>query len=237
MNLEEGLQRSRNNESIDFLKFESLNKQDPLQKIVSSDKIVVAPIWTVPGDFEGEMYAEYISKHPEYDGVYVRSELLQRLEMAAKSLPDPYKLVVRAGHRPIAVQKQLLKECVADYKKENPGISDEEALEHARDFVSDPEIELPPHVCGAAVDVEIIDASTGKYLDFGTAIGDDNEKSFLYYSGLTDEQKNNRLVLTKAMIGAGFASCMTEWWHFYYGDQLWAWFYDERNSLYNPIDI
>lgn len=237
MNLEEGLQRSRNNESIDFHKFESLNKQDPLVKMVSTDKIIVAPVWTIPGDFEGGMYADYIAEHPEYDGLFVRSELLQRVELAAKSLPNPYKLVVRAGHRPIAVQKRLLKECVAEYKKDHPGVTDEQALEHARDFVSDPDIELPPHVCGAAVDVEIMDASTGRYLDFGTTMGDDNEKSFLYYSGLTEEQQANRLMLTKAMLGSGLASCMTEWWHFSYGDQLWAWFYSKQNSLYSPIDI
>lgn len=36
---------------------------------------------------------------------------------------------------------------------------------------------------------------------------------------------------------AGLASCMTEWWHFSYGDQLWAWFYNEEHSLYSPVDI
>lgn len=237
MNLEEKLERSRSKESVDFSKYQSVNKQDPLVKMVSTNKILVAPNWTIPGDFEGGMYADYIAEHPEYDGVYVRSELLKKIEASAKSLADPYRLVIRAGHRPIAVQKRLLKECAADYKRDNPGVSDEEALEHARDFVSDPDITLPPHVCGAAVDVEIIDTSTGKYLDFGTAIGEDNEKSFLYYSDLTEEQKANRLMLVKAMLDAGLASCMTEWWHFSYGDQLWAWFYGEENSLYSPIDI
>ncbi len=237
MNLEEKLQRSKSTEGVDFSKYQSISKEDPLVKMVSTDKILVEPNWMIPGDFEGGMYADYIAEHPEYDGIYVRSELLKRVESAAKLLIDPYQLVVHAGHRPIAVQKRLLKECAADYKRDNPGISDEEALEHARDFVSDPDITLPPHVCGAAVDVEIIDASTGKYLDFGTAIGDDNEKSFLYCPDLTEEQKANRLMLVKAMLDAGLASCMTEWWHFSYGDQLWAWFYGEENSLYSPTDL
>lgn len=237
MNLEEKLQRSKSNESVDFSKYQSINKQDPLVKIVSTDKILVAPNWTIPGDFEGGMYADYIAKHPEYDGVYMRSELLKRVELAAKSLPDLYQLVIRAGHRPIAVQRRLLKECAADYKRDNPGVSDEEALEHARDFVSDPDITLPPHVCGAAVDVEIIDSSTGEYLDFGSGMDEDNERSFLYYLNLTEKQKANRLMLTTAMLDAGLASCKTEWWHFSYGDQLWAWFYGKEDSLYNPIEL
>jgi len=237
MNLEEKLQRSKSKERVDFSKFQSINRREPLVKIVSTDKILVKPNWTIPGDFEGGMYADYISEHPKYDGVYVRLELLKRVELAAKSLTHTYQLVIRAGYRPIAVQKRLLKECAADYKKDNPDTSDEEAMRHARDFVSDPDITLPPHVCGAAVDVELIDSSTGIYLDFGSTMNDDNEKSYLYSPDLTEEQKTNRLILVKAMLDAGLASCMTEWWHFSYGDQLWAWFYHKENSLYSPVDI
>lgn len=237
MTLEEKLQRSRSKERIDFSKFQSINRHDSLVKVVSTDKIDVEPNWTIPNDFEGGMYADYIAEHPEYDGIYVRSELLKRVTTAAEALDDPYKLVIRAGHRPIAVQKRLLKECLEDYKEDNPGVSDEEALEHARLFVSDPDISLPPHVCGAAVDVEIIDSHTGKFLDFGNSMNEDNDKSFLHYPDLTDVQKNNRLMLLTAMLDAGLASCMPEWWHFSYGDQVWAWFYGEENSLYSPIDI
>lgn len=237
MNLEEKLRRSQSNENVDFSRFQSLNKQDPLIKMVSSHKLLIKPNWTIPGDFEGGMYADYIADHPEYDGVYVRSELLKRVIFAAESLAEPFQLVVRAGHRPIAVQKRLLKECAADYKRDNPEVSDQEALEHARNFVSDPDISLPPHVCGAAVDVELINSDTKKFLDFGSAMNDDNERSFLFYPQLTEEQKTNRLKLVRAMLGAGLASCKTEWWHFSYGDQLWAWFYGKQNSLYSPIDI
>ena len=237
MNLQEKIERSKSTERIDFSQYQSLNQDDPLVKVESNDKILVEPCWTIPGDFEGGMYADYIADHPEYDGMYVRLELLKRLEQAANALPQQYQLVIRAGHRPIAVQRRLLKECAADYKRDNPGISDQEALEHARTFVSDPDITLPPHVCGAAVDVEVKDVSTGKYLDFGSTMNDDNEKSFLYYANLTDQQKANRRMLVEAMLDAGLASCKPEWWHFSYGDQIWAWFYGEERSLYSPVDL
>lgn len=129
MSLEEKLQRSRSKERIDFSKYQPTNNQNPLIKVVTGEKILVEPNWTIPGEFEGSMYADYISEHPEYDGIYVRSELLKRLEVAASALAMPYQLVVRAGHRPIDVQKRLLKECADDYKSGNPGASDEEALE------------------------------------------------------------------------------------------------------------
>lgn len=237
MNLEEKVARSKSKERIDFSKYQSADANDPLVKISSNDKLVIEPCWTLKNDWEGRRYADYISTHPKYDGVYVRSELARRLERAAASLDNTYKLVVRAGHRPIEVQRTILAECAEDYKKDHPDVTDEEALNHARTFVSDPDRTLPPHVCGAAVDVELIDATTGKLVDFGGKMNDDNEKSYLHYPDLTKTQKDNRLILLRAMVGAGFASCMPEWWHYSYGDQVWAWFYGESQSLYSPIDL
>lgn len=231
------LQRSKSTERIDFSKYQSINQQDPPVKVKSSNRILVEPNWTLENDWEGKRYADYIAEHPRYDGVYLRSEVAKRLQGAAENLDNIYKLVVRAGHRPIEVQKRILVECAEEYREEHPEISEAEALEHARTFVSDPDITLPPHVCAAAVDVDVIDTETDKLLDFGSKMNDDTEKSFLYYPDLTDTQKANRLMLTTAMLDAGFASCMPEWWHFSYGDQVWAWFYGEDSSLYSPVDL
>lgn len=237
MNLDERLQRTKSTESIDFSKYQSSNQQDSLVKLESSDKILVEPNWTLENDWEGKRYADFIAEHPNYNGVYLRSEVAKRLKSAAENLDARYKLVVRAGHRPIDVQKRILIECAKDYQEEHPEVSESEALEHARDFVSDPDIKLPPHVCAAAVDVDVIDTETGELLDFGSKMNDDTNQSFLYYPNLTDEQKNNRQILLRAMLGAGFASCMSEWWHFSYGDQAWAWFYGHELSLYSPVDL
>ena len=237
MNLQEKLERSKSKERIDFSQYQSVDSNDPLVKLTSDGKLKVEPNWTLENNWEGKRYADYIAEHPEYDGVYVRSELAKRLRVAAESLNDTYNLVVRAGHRPIEVQRRILIECADDYKKDHPDASDKEALEHARTFVSDPDITLPPHVCAASVDVELIHTATGELLDFGSKINDDNEKSFLYYPDLTQEQKNNRQILVTAMLDADFASCMPEWWHFSYGDQVWAWFYGKEESLYSPVDL
>lgn len=237
MNLQEKIEKSKSTERIDFSKYQSINKDDPLVKLITSDKLSVEPCWTLENDWEGKRYADYIAKHPEYDGVYVRPEVARRLEVAAASLNDKYKLVVRAGHRPIEVQKRILIECADDYKKDNPHVSDEEALAHAREYVSDPATTLPPHVCGAAVDVELIDGSTGELIDFGSKMNDDSDASSIYYPGLTQAQKDNRQILLQTMLDAGFASCKPEWWHFSYGDQVWAWFYGESESLYSPVGL
>lgn len=237
MNLEEKLKRSESAERIDFSKYQSSGTDDPLVKMAGNSKLVIEPCWTDDSNWEGKRYRDYIDEHPAYDGIFVRTEIAKRLEIAAESLDARYQLVVRAGHRPIKVQQRLLLECAEEYKKDNPGTSDEVALEHARTFVSDPDISLPPHVCGAAVDVELLDAATGKPLDFGGKINEDSIRSYLHYQGVTEKQRENRLALLRTMLDAGFASCKPEWWHYSYGDQVWAWFFGKSESLYSPIGI
>ena len=237
MNIKQKLERSRSTERIDFSKYQSTNKNDPLLMIKSTSNIVVEPNWTLENDWEGKRYLDYIAEHPDYKGVYLRSEVAKRLQAAAENLGSKYKLIVRAGHRPVEVQKRILVECAEDYKKGHPEVSEKEALEHARYFVSDPDTTLPPHVCAAAVDVDVMYTETGELLDFGSKINDDTAQSFIYYPQLSDNQKNNRQILLRAMLNADFASCMPEWWHFSYGDQVWAWFYDEELSLYSPVDL
>lgn len=234
--LAEKLERSKSTERIDYSEIGCEGLSDPLVEITSSERVIVEPFWELPGDFEGERYADYITEHPEYQGVYLRPELKERVERAAVSLDPKYKLVVRAGHRPGEVQKRLLMDCVQDYKQDNPGVSDEQALAHARTFVSDPDISPPPHCCGAAIDVDLFDTERKEYVDFGSPMNADDERSYLHYGGLTQEQQANRMMLLSAMLDQGLASVAFEWWHFSYGDETWAWFYRQKDSLYGLIE-
>ncbi len=232
----EKLERSKSDERIDFDKISCEHVDDPLVPIESSPKIMVEPIWTFANDFEGRMYADYQAQHPEYNQIYVRQGLHERLMQAAESLPDNLKLVVRAGHRPSEVQRRLLRDCIQDYKNEHEGASDAEALAHARTFVSDPDIKLPPHCCGAGVDVDLFDTEKNDYVDFGSPVNIDEEISFLHTTKINDQQKTNRMQLLETMLRAGFSSYYAEWWHYPYGDQIWAWFYGKDSCLYDVID-
>jgi zinc D-Ala-D-Ala dipeptidase len=240
ISLDQKIKRSRHpqgNVDIDYSKIGCEHLEDPLAAVQDSQKIMVEPVWLLTADFEGKMYADYIREHPDYGRVYLRSAVLERLQDAASKLPNGIKLVVRAGHRPVEVQKRLLQYVVDNYIKQNPGVNPDWALEHARTFVSDPEVKLPPHCCAAAVDVELFDTKKGKLLDFGSPLNMDNEISTLHSSGITLAQKENRMLLLRIMLEAGFASYYPEWWHFSYGDEVWAWFYEKENCLYGLIEI
>lgn len=68
----------------------------------------------------------------------------------------------------------------------------------------------------------------GAYLDFSKA-GDGNF--------LTKEQKDNRKVLCKAMQRAGFVNYPLEWWHFSYGDKMWAAYSGKRYAIYSIVQM
>ena len=212
-------------------------KNEPLVPIVSKGNILVEPIWDKPiDDFEGPLYQDYIADHPNYKHILVRSSVNQMLQKAAKNLPDSYQLVVRAGHRPIEVQYKLLEMVKYGYAKENPSASDYESLAFARQYVADPAIKLPPHCCGAAVDVDMYDTKTGKLVDFGCPMNTDGDIAHVYTDKINSEQASNREILRQAMLSADFAPHPNEWWHFSYGDKMWAKFYSKSAAIYGLVE-
>lgn len=212
--------------------------EDTLVPLRSTERLLVEPIWEVPIDeIEGPLYQEYMSLNPAYNKVYVRQTVKEMLDTAALSLPTNLQLIVRAGHRPLEVQKRLLEMVKQDYLSTNPEATQQQALEFARTFVSDPEVKLPPHCCGAAVDVDVLDVETEQLVDFGCPVNTDDEISFLDTDKINDAQRANRQILQDAMLGAGFAPFIHEWWHFSYGDQIWADYYKKTTELYSIIEV
>jgi D-alanyl-D-alanine dipeptidase len=93
----------------------------------------------------------------------------------------------------------------------------------------------PPHSTGAAVDLSLADAA-GKPLAMGSpidAIGDVSEPNHFaeVAAACSDsaerlqalEWHRRRQLLAAAMQAAGFEQHPNEWWHFSWGDQMWAW--------------
>ena len=70
------------------------------------------------------------------------------------------------------------------------------------------------HSRGSTVDITLFDLSTGKDADMGGTFDYFGDASHYEYKKLTPEQKNNRLILRKAMTAHGFKPISTEWWHF-----------------------
>ena len=75
------------------------------------------------------------------------------------------------------------------------------------------------HSRGSTVDLTLLDMSTGKELDMGGPFDFFGEISHPDYRGITDEQYENRMLLRRAMMRAGFRPIDCEWWHFTLEDE------------------
>lgn len=100
----------------------------------------------------------------------------------------------------------------------------------------------PPHSTGAATDISIRKIGSPKLLNMEADFDGLSDKSFTdYYEGAGEkseaakEAQRNRRLLYWIMIEAGFENNPTEWWHFSYGDQLWAKLLDKKSAIYSNL--
>jgi len=179
---------------------------------------------------------------------YVRETVAAMLSRAAAILPSNYRLVVWDAYRPLHVQKRLFAEYLAELRSSHPNRSPDALLEMASEFVSAPSDDAScpsPHLTGGAVDLTIADSSGG-CLNMGTDFDDFSPAArTAFYDALVasgralspDEKisQRNRMMLLSTMIGAGFSNYPEEWWHYDYGNQLWAASLG-RHAIYGPAE-
>lgn len=90
------------------------------------------------------------------------------------------------------------------------------------------------HQTGGAVDLTLCD-SNGIPLDMGSEYPIKCREMVTSYV-LTPIINERRKLLCNMMHNEGFANYPGEWWHFSYGDQLWAAYRNKRYALYGSIN-
>jgi D-alanyl-D-alanine dipeptidase len=99
----------------------------------------------------------------------------------------------------------------------------------------------PPHSTGGAVDLTIRRKS-GEHLWMGTIFDDMTDGAFTDYYEFREqvtysdrEAAINRRLLYWLMKDEGFENNATEWWHYSYGDQMWALFSGNAEAIYGKM--
>ena len=75
------------------------------------------------------------------------------------------------------------------------------------------------HSRGSTVDLTLLDMETGKEVDMGSPFDFFGPISHPDYTGITEEQYQNRMTLRNAMVRNGFVPLSVEWWHFTLKDE------------------
>lgn len=166
----------------------------------------------------------------------LRKSTAELLLKAADNLPEGHTLLLITAYRPIWMQKRLWRQRLWQMAKHQPFkmiFNFREWKRTAQRYTSPPG--GSSHQCGAAVDVTVVD-SKGERLDMGTNLTAFGEKCNTWNDSMTSEQKANRKLLYDVMIQAGFVNYPMEWWHYSYGDRMWAAYSNRNECFYGPLN-
>ena len=191
----------------------------------------------------GENYYTLDGNNPPYNtridnqktGLHVRESVANKLKAVNQQLKNTgLELFVHDGWRSMQTQHQLFAHFEKAYAQANPGSQPAEQREHALKYASDPCVDqskpqsCPLHATGGAVDVWLRDRTTKKLVDMGTHFDDASERSHTdSLEPRTDAQAlshagNYRRILYHAMTDAGFRNYPMEFWHYDFGNRMYA---------------
>lgn len=202
-----------------------------------------SPLVSLPENmdrFEPHPYAALGAEYPSISPWHLREAVIERLKIADNLLGERLpgaRLKIFDAYRPLSVQQFMIDyECnkhaliTSGSPLSSLSASEQKRVtEEVMEFWSPPShdpLYPPPHSTGGAVDLVIID-SRGEQLPMGTEIDEIAEASYPhFFDSETSEPFNsyhqNRQLLNAVMVEAGFHRLPSEWWHFSYGDQIWA---------------
>tara|TARA_Y100001968_G_scaffold166902_1_gene152867 strand:+ start:5183 stop:5932 length:750 start_codon:yes stop_codon:yes gene_type:complete len=184
----------------------------------------------------------------------LRVDVVKRLLIAQEYLyteTSQLRLAVFDAWRPISVQRFMVdyvieQQCLlngVDSSHRSNNLPFKQIVDEVNKFWAPASLNPstpPPHSTGAAVDLTLIDGSKTT-LDMGGEIDEIGPISFPDYyansvAGCTAESCKlfhyRRSNLRTAMEKAGFVQHPNEWWHFSFGDQLWAWLSNSSRAIY-----
>ena len=164
--------------------------------------------------------------------IYVRRPVVDLLYWAGqelKNLDRTLTLRVVYGFRALEVQTRLFEAAKAALAQDYP--DEIELVEVAHRRVAVPSVAGYP--TGGAVAVDVL--RDGLPVDLGTKVMQPSRDSFTFSPFVSREAWENRQLLRRAMMAAGFAPYDGEWWHFSYGDKEWARFYRKPGALFDQV--
>lgn len=168
----------------------------------ADNSLVISLAYATPDNFLGEVLYDGLTQaylHP-----FAAEKLLKAQHLLKQKQPD-YNLIVYDATRPMSVQQKMWDSVKGTSKNI---------------YVSNPARGGGMHNYGLAVDVSIVDEN-GNPLPMGTEFDHfgyeahiNNEAELVKKGIITQQERENRLLLREVMRGAGFRTLNSEWWHF-----------------------
>ncbi len=167
----------------------------------------------------------------------IREDILEKIGRISHELNSQNKmLIIRSAWRSIEHQQLLWDAKFEFFLKEHPEKSFDEVKEIVSYFVAFPRESM--HATGGAIDALIYDNAKKCVMDFGTNRGlkiDLSKKCYPYYPEISKEAKKNRALLIGLFESEDFVCDLKEYWHFDYGNVIWAIEKEKEFAIYESI--
>lgn len=167
--------------------------------------------------------------------ILVRASVVDMLSAVAKSVnSNGVNLFVYEGYRSNERQRAGWNRVIGTLKKENPKMEDVEIEVLAQKQVARPDGIGGGHQTGGAVDLTLC-TPDGVPVSMGTEYLEFNELTKIGANIENKEVRERRKILLSAMRKAGFVNYPNEWWHYSYGDRMWAAYSRKKTCLYDVL--
>jgi D-alanyl-D-alanine dipeptidase len=180
------------------------------------------------------MFEPCIKKDYQY---LVRAEVVEKVGRISELLDKEDKvLIIRSAWRSFEHQQLLWEYYFEMIQKEQP----DQPIEIIGDIVSGfiAAREKSMHATGGAVDALIYDLKNDCIMGFGTNNGykiEHNNECHPFHPGITPRAKENRKLLIDLFVNEDFVCDLKEYWHFDYGNAIWAIEKGQQYSMYGVV--
>lgn len=167
--------------------------------------------------------------------VFLRVKVYQLLKQAQRRLPKGVGFKIYSAYRSLAEQQALWDKEYQIQKQQSPNLSAVALERLVRARYADPRKGFGGHQTGGAVDVTLCDAK-GKDFDMGTGYLEITSQTLTSSHKVSKEARRNRRVLYKTLTSQGMQNYPAEWWHYCYGDRMWAAYQQKDKAIYGLIE-
>ena len=169
--------------------------------------------------------------------VYLRETVYKKIKLLIDDVEkDGYSIKLYDAYRSFDDQMNSWNKRIEETKKEFPNCSEDEIIRKTSLKVSNVQDKenVGGHQTGGAIDITLI--KDGKEIDMGTKYEEYSQKTLTHNKLINETQKSNRFYLKKKLEKYDFNNFPAEWWHYSYGDKMWAAYKGKKTCIYGYIE-
>ncbi len=166
----------------------------------------------------------------------LRAGVAERLAVAVERLPEGYSLAFVEGWRPPFIQARMFRATHRMLAERYPEMDETLLMAMAERYTAPMDVTVPPpHTTGAAFDLALYDPSGP--VDLHSPYDWRDPDGFaLDAPGISAAARANRDLLRAIFEGTGITNYPSEYWHWSYGDQGWAYRGGHPFALYGAVE-